>query len=376
MLLLLRVVSLDQELQVDESSWEHGTQQAPSCRDWWAALLFLAQLAVVLTLAVLAVIAIARGDYDLPDTPKSKVAEFVGFFLVAALAIMVVSSSVILLLLGPLSDMLIQFSLVLSCISFGMSTVGALLVGQVPTALFTGVMCLFSILYAVRVWHRIPFATANLSMALSAIRSNKGLISMAYLTSFVALLWTIAVFLAFMQATVFHSHTTMSCYPDESGDMDCHLTATGKWVLVGLLGSFYWSSQVIKNTFHTTVAGVVGTFWFSPSDAQGSWCNAALYDSFVRSSVYSFGSICLGSLLVAVMQVLQFLIRAKRQQQEQNGHHNRQASLFYCLLQCIIDQVERLMEYINEWAFGTYLGLLMSDCEHRKLCVYSSCANH
>jgi hypothetical protein len=70
-----------------------------------------------------------------------------------------------------------------------------------------------------------------------------------------------------------------------------------------LLLALFWSQQVFQNTNHVVVAGVVSTWWFVPSEAS-SCCSVATKDSFVRATTSSFGSICFGSLLVAIIQTL------------------------------------------------------------------------
>ena len=103
-----------------------------------------------------------------------------------------------------------------------------------------------------------------------------------------------------------------------------------------------------QNILHVTVAGVIGTWWFAPHEAR-SCCSSSVTDSLVRASTTSFGSICLGSLLVAVMQVLyQMLYTARR--------HYRGYSFLHCLLECVVDALQKLIEYFNKWAY-VYIGL-------------------
>jgi hypothetical protein len=91
---------------------------------------------------------------------------------------------------------------------------------------------------------------------------------------------------------------------------------------------------------HVTVSGVVGTWWFDPADAHGL-CSKALFDSFVRSATYSFGSICFGSLLVAGIQVFRHFVENAR------AHGND--GIVMCILDCLLRFVERLVDYFNKW---------------------------
>merc|ERR1712093_314219 len=131
---------------------------------------------------------------------------------------------------------------------------------------------------------------------------------------------------------------------------------------------------VVKNVFRTTIAGVVGTWWFDPDDARSAsangnggcfgccGCSRAIYDSFFRASSYSFGSVCFGSLLVGVLQVLQFLVRCGRQRRDQLRRQRgvEATDFLFCLLQYLVDTLEFLLEYINTWAL-VYVGLYGYD---------------
>ena len=110
--------------------------------------------------------------------------------------------------------------------------------------------------------------------------------------------------------------------------------------------SFYWTTQVIKNIVHVTVAGTVGTWWFVPGEAR-SCCSPAVRNSYWRSVTTSFGSICFGSLLVAIIQATREIIYSMR---------NEDNSLLVCLLDCILGLLEQLAEYFNKWAY-IYVGL-------------------
>lgn len=114
----------------------------------------------------------------------------------------------------------------------------------------------------------------------------------------------------------------------------------------GLLVAFYWGLQVWRNLSHTITAGAVGSWWFSPHD-QGQGGGGVVSGSLRRACTWSFGSICFGSLLVAVVRALEQLARSSR---------NRDNDGAACLAQCILGCLESLLEWINKWAF-VYVGL-------------------
>lgn len=378
-------VSLDQELLIDEDAWEHGELQETSCRNGFFAVLFLMQAGLILTFACMGIVSLANqdsGDWDPNGNNGIHPTRAVVFLLAITGSVMVLSASMMMLLLGALAEMMIQVSLVISPLSCGLGSIFALVTGQIVGSIVLAVLCMFGICYAVHVWKRIPFAAANVATAMEAIKVNQGVLPLAYTMALLTMLWTLLWAFALGYVMVTHKDWVMECKTptdDEynDGSPECHLSTRGKWILAGLLLSFYWTCQVLKNVLHTTIAGVVGTWWFAPEDAAtGGCCNATLRDSWHRSTVYSFGSICLGSLVVAILQVLQFLVQMARQQEDDQGRRRRQTSLLWCLLQCIVDQLEKLFEYVNKWALGTFRALevlrLVSSSPSALHCLFTN----
>jgi hypothetical protein len=103
---------------------------------------------------------------------------------------------------------------------------------------------------------------------------------------------------------------------------------------------------VIKNVVHVTVAGTVGTWWWTPLEASG-FCSKAVRESHHRAMTNSFGSICLGSLLVAIIQTIRAFVESARESDD---------GLLRCLADCILGCLQTIMEMFNEWAF-VYVGL-------------------
>jgi len=127
-------------------------------------------------------------------------------------------------------------------------------------------------------------------------------------------------------------------------------TAAGIVMLLFSL-SFYWTAEVVKNISTVIISGTVGTWWFSPLEAS-SFCSSAVVDSFKRATTYSFGSICCGSLLVAILNIIIDTLRRSRR--------NRSCILLFCVITCLLEILERLAEYFNKWAF-VYVGLYGYD---------------
>ena len=71
------------------------------------------------------------------------------------------------------------------------------------------------------------------------------------------------------------------------GDEDAAQAMDGGIVFL-LLICFYWAHQVISNVVHVTVAGTVGTWWFTP-DIANSCCSQAVKGSMQRATTTSLG---------------------------------------------------------------------------------------
>jgi hypothetical protein len=231
---------------------------------------------------------------------------------------------------------LIKVALWWNIVANAVTAIAALATGAMPLAIMMALAVVFSAYYAYVVWNRIPFAAANLVTALTAVRANLGVAFFAYLSLILQLAWTLWWSVA-LTATLY---VTNGC----NAQGECETTPQGGIVFLFLV-SYFWTHQVLKNTVHVTVAGVVGTWWFAPIEAQAC-CSRAIGDSWIRSMTTSFGSICLGSLLVAIIQALREMVKQMRDQDD---------SILACCAECILGCIESLVEYFNQWAF-VYVG--------------------
>eukprot|EP00545_Synedropsis_sp_CCMP1620_P000608 CAMPEP_0119011304 /NCGR_PEP_ID=MMETSP1176-20130426/5585_1 /TAXON_ID=265551 /ORGANISM="Synedropsis recta cf, Strain CCMP1620" /LENGTH=534 /DNA_ID=CAMNT_0006964105 /DNA_START=28 /DNA_END=1632 /DNA_ORIENTATION=+ len=232
---------------------------------------------------------------------------------------------------------LIKVALWFNIIMSGLMALMALISGVIPLALMCLLGFAFSAYYAYVVWNRIPFAAANMVTAITAVRANLGVSFFAYLSLFLTFGWTLWWSFAFV-ATNFVAN---GC--DAEGV--CEREPNGGVVFLFLI-SYFWTMQVVKNVTHVTVAGTVGTWWFAPDEAS-SCCSKAVGQSWIRAMTYSFGSICFGSLIVAIIQAVKEVVHQMRDQND---------SMLACCAECILGCIERLVEYFNQWAF-VFVGL-------------------
>eukprot|EP00581_Thalassiosira_minuscula_P010431 CAMPEP_0183710522 /NCGR_PEP_ID=MMETSP0737-20130205/6229_1 /TAXON_ID=385413 /ORGANISM="Thalassiosira miniscula, Strain CCMP1093" /LENGTH=604 /DNA_ID=CAMNT_0025938813 /DNA_START=38 /DNA_END=1852 /DNA_ORIENTATION=- len=373
-------------------TWEKGELQPPAYRDKWFAVAFVSHLVFVTVASVtlgpkfwndaVKELEDSKGDdYDgdvdndesdamyNPESESSTASDddFSGppkefWFAVIAIAMAAAPA----LSFGALTLMsrnaigLIKGSLWFSIILCGISAVLLLAVAP-PVGFIYGIFTVCLIWYQRAVQSRIPYAASNLKCAITVLKTNLGL-GLVVLGSMAGLLayclsWSFAI-AGTMQLDIMKDTTSGSSNSGygqtnygSSGDpssSSSDLSALGSVVGFLFLLCFYWTHQVFQNVTRATVSGVVGTWWFDPSEAS-SFCSAAVSSSLLRSTTYSLGSICFGSLIVAIIHMIRNSLR--RAQNDRNG-----GGLLRCIAMCLLAYLERLVEYFNKWAY-VYVGL-------------------
>jgi hypothetical protein len=208
-----------------------------------------------------------------------------------------------------------------------------------------------NVCYIYAVQNRIGFATANLKCACAAISKYSGIFIIAFLLLVVQVLWLFLWSLSAIGIYQLFRESDPTCRNQIEPDHLCGGTGAGISFFF-LLISVYWGQQVIQNLLTCTTAGVVATWWYQ------SHPKSAVSGAMYRSMTTSFGSICFGSLIVAILQALRSfatLLKEKAQEEE-----NMALACVACLAECILNCLEGIMEYINMWAY-VYVGIYGYD---------------
>ncbi|ETW05849.1 hypothetical protein H310_03510 [Aphanomyces invadans] len=304
----------------------------------------------------------------------------IGTIAVVAVVLAVVSAIVAYLLLQAVlkfAKQIIAYSLwgnVVMCFVFAAAGFAGGAAVLAIVFIFFG-MCGLCYVHAVK--SRIPFAGANLHVAAAAVTKNWSIFPVAILVMAIKVVWVFLWAVAFIG--VLGNVTTESPNPGassagtscsansecESGACDisrnsdsqkiCQPFVPGQVVVAYcfMLLSLYWGVNVAKYVLHTTVAGMVAT-WLAAGDSQ-----SAMSGSFRRASTTSFGSICLGAFLVAILQTLEAL--AKEAKKKGNGAA--------CIAECILLILRGVLMYINRWAF-VYVGMYGFPFAHAGKAVF------
>eukprot|EP00804_Cyclotella_cryptica_P027516 CCRYP_007474-RA/>CCRYP_007474-RA protein AED:0.03 eAED:0.03 QI:1507/1/1/1/1/1/3/159/529 len=213
-----------------------------------------------------------------------------------------------------------------------------------------GMALVLSFVYTVVVWDRIPFAATNLSVALKGMRSALDIPLVGVCVLVVSFLWSVGWICSFVGVFNFLE--------------ECEQLSK-EWmvvVIVFYLFSYYWTIQVIKGISQATVAGIIGQWWNHEDSLPV--CSSALRDSLHHNLVRSFGSICLGALVidpcVLYHRVCNFLRLAKpklghlsTQNRKTEDLKSKDASLNSA--SCSFDD-NIIYPNVNQWSY-TYIGL-------------------
>jgi hypothetical protein len=309
-----------------------GETQETRCRDPIFAVLLYAN--------VIAIVAVAFTYGPDAVSSNSSNVEYEGYVIATVISALLslVFAALGLLVLMAIPETLIKVSLIFVVIMAGVWAALAFLSGSVFAGIMGIIFFAISICYARAVWSRIPFATINLVTACTAIKANWGVVGYAYIFTALAGLWSVAWAVAFVGVY----DQTYTC-----DDVTNQCTDVNYGYLFLLFVAYFFTHQVLQNSIHVTVAGMVGTWWFEPEDAS-CCCSPSVNNSFLRTITTSFGSICFGSLIVAVIRALQMLANAARA--------NDDGNFLVCIAECILSCLASIVEYFNKWAF-IYVGL-------------------
>ncbi|TPX31288.1 hypothetical protein SmJEL517_g05328 [Synchytrium microbalum] len=123
-------------------------------------------------------------------------------------------------------------------------------------------------------------------------------------------------------------------------------------LIIFMVFCFYWTSQVISNVVHVTVSGTFAHYYFLGTGVPGGRIQVSgtpTVGSLGRAMTTSFGSICYGSLVIALLQTLRTMLQMAQNQAAQDGN----IIGMFCIIcaNCCLGIIEQLIQYFNVYAF-------------------------
>ncbi|MCJ1333206.1 putative choline transporter, neither null mutation nor overexpression affects choline transport [Thelotrema lepadinum] len=194
---------------------------------------------------------------------------------------------------------------------------------------------------------RIPFSVLMLQTSVDVARNYGHVFLVSAIGGFIALVFGAWYSVTLAAVYVRYAPDSTTC----SNDNSCSYAR-----VIGLIAfitfAAYWISEWLKNTIYTTIAGVYGSWFFCGGKASSNTTipSGATRGSFRRAITYSFGSISLGSLIVAIINCVRQLISVAQSQEA--GQGNAAAACAFCILGCLVSILQWVVEFINRYAFS------------------------
>ncbi|AET40201.1 Pns1p Ecym_5452 [Eremothecium cymbalariae DBVPG len=196
---------------------------------------------------------------------------------------------------------------------------------------------------------RIPLSVAILKTVMSVMKKYPQ-------TWIVSLLGTIVAgaFSVLFSAVIVATYIK---YDPESNNEGCNVSGGGcsRGKLIGMLVLVFFCgfyiSEVIRNVIHCTVSGIYGSWYYFGKSDQGMprW---PAFGAFKRAMTTSFGSICFGSLIVSLIQLVRQLINMIRSGLVSGLADSGWSQCLWMIADMIIGTFEWLVEYFNHYAYS------------------------
>lgn len=301
---------------------------APHWRDLWAAILFYLHLAGLVAVSVYAFINVQHVELP-PSVAKPEVNDTVtSLILIGLAAAATVSVGLTVLCLGSIRrapERMIHISFIANILWTGALAVWTFIVGNWISGLIFSILAVITVVFYLVVRNRIPFSAIILQTVVDGLRAYPNMLSVTSGSVAVSV-----VFLAYMSSTLV-SLIALRAYGQDKN---------ATWMIVYSVFSMFWTSQVLKGSMQTVIAGVYATYYFL--HGTGQMIVSPVAQSLRRALSYSFGSICFGSLIVALIQTLRFLLSVASRDRD---------SLASAIADCVLDIIQGLVEYFNYYAY-------------------------
>eukprot|EP01113_Clastostelium_recurvatum_P015021 TRINITY_DN18283_c0_g1_i4.p1 TRINITY_DN18283_c0_g1~~TRINITY_DN18283_c0_g1_i4.p1 ORF type:complete len:562 (-),score=125.66 TRINITY_DN18283_c0_g1_i4:44-1681(-) len=341
-------------MQMTPEQMQHMFPQKPKYQDLpWAILFILHLVSIIVLLAISYNKTTPSTDSDEINRGKDsgnnfstetfflELGRFLGVILAASGAA-IIFSFIYLSLTKRHPKAVIKATLVLSILVWIALAIISFLTGSYIMGI---IMIVIALLNALVFWmwrKRIPFAAAILSSVCKVLLRFPAPSYFSYLSGLVLLGWTVLWLITVSQCQKYTGYA--------SGILTAYLFL-----------SFFWTTQVVKNVVHVCTSGLMASYYFYSGSPNGMPGNPTL-GALKRACTTSFGSICLGSLIVAVIKTLRQLVQNARN----NNKGGVVGAVLACIAICILSILERLVEYFNMYAFTQVAIYGKSFCQASK----------
>jgi solute carrier family 44 protein 1 (choline transporter-like protein) len=167
---------------------------------------------------------------------------------------------------------------------------------------------------------------------------------------FPALVIIVVAFLAFAAFWV-SSFVYLWSIPDDSVPVDTKVgpqfNERVRNLMLYQVFAFFWVTAFLSAVYQHVVAGSVSGWYFSRDVMAANKPRETAFSSLFHAVTTSFGSLAFGSLVLAFIQFLNFLLELSKKSNTKNR-------FLVCLingLQCLLGCIQGIVQYINKFAY-------------------------
>ncbi|KAJ3362269.1 putative choline transporter, neither null mutation nor overexpression affects choline transport [Allomyces javanicus] len=330
-------------------------------QDLWAAILFIVHLGAFIALAAISIPKIDFATMSLKSgatpfsgrAPASRSPQGGGIGLsksaISAMVIGVVAAGVLslcyLLAMRRFPKKLIKFTFFFAIAYYiAAAVLSFVLTKNIATAIVSLVIVLIFALCYRAYRERMPFASVMLATVADVTMKYGGTVWTGIFGLVLGLGYLIFWAVSIIAFYLYFGNPTTTTSPS-TGQTRTTVNGTLYPIYVFSLLSWYWTSQVISNVVHVTVAGVFASFYFLSGSPTGM-PSSPTWGAFKRATTTSFGSICFGSLIIALIQTTRAVLRQIAQDSD-----SAVGAFLACCIECLLAWIEGLVEYFNFYAF-------------------------
>mmetsp|Transcript_25368 Transcript_25368/g.30912 ORF Transcript_25368/g.30912 Transcript_25368/m.30912 type:complete len:459 (+) Transcript_25368:51-1427(+) len=299
----------------------------PQYRDVWAMVLFYLQIVVVIAVCIYFWVDSDGFSVDGGFDISSSEVTAVYVTLIVCLFIGVIFGFIWLQILKKFASVIIKFMLFANVAMWGVVIIIGVSTGETGLMIIGALFFVLSGLYMWCVWSRIPFSSVLLKISSTIISKYPGTVCVALFLVIINIVWFL----------IWGSSVAAYVFYQTNQDSD---TIPGG-ILFLFFVSLFWGEEVWRNSTHTTACGVAATWYFSDPRDVGNPTGPA----FKRTMTTSFGSVCFGSLIVAILEAIRAMINNARQQNNGNA-------CLLCVVECCVACIENLVRYFNSYAYA------------------------
>lgn len=192
------------------------------------------------------------------------------------------------------------------------------------------VMVVIGLLYFAYIfyfWKKVLFTKELVRISCNVLLKHPGLIAFGVAQFLVSCVWTLVCFIGLLGVAV--------KFGSEENGMNWYAALP-----VAL--PYFWGAAVVSNVYVVVCGSTLARVYFGHPDSMATSLKNAL--------TYSFGSVCLGALLIAIVQTLQFLAECLEQQAREDG--NLVGVILAGCLRCFMDLLEWLVQIFNKYTMA------------------------